>query len=149
MQKNKKRRMPFPPALKLFLRGYMIIAFILIMAHYEVISHVPSLIFLVTVVSISMVFGVGYMLVMTGRPVRASNFNVPGTALFFVKGIMVLYFVSLLAEHGILPERITSLLMLGIAGILVLAGVASYLYEVLDRTRPIPSRKTGAKTRTR
>jgi hypothetical protein len=139
--------MPFPPALKLLLRGYMIIAFIFLMAHFEIITHVSFLIFLITVVSISMVFGIGYMLVMTGRPVRASKFDLPNTVLFFVKGILVLYFVSLLAEFGILPARITSIIMIGVAGIMVLIGVASYVFEVLDRSRPLPVRRQRPRTR--
>jgi hypothetical protein len=87
------------------------------------------------------------MLVMTGRPVRASKFDLPNTVLFFVKGILVLYFVSLLAEFGILPARITSIIMIGVAGIMVLIGVASYVFEVLDRSRPLPVRRQRPRTR--
>jgi hypothetical protein len=149
MKKHRTGKMPFPPALKLLLRGYIIIVFILLMAHFNIITHTSLLIFLITIVSISMVFGIGCMLVMSGRPVRASNFDIPNTVLFFVKGMLVLYFISLLAEFAILPARITSALMIGIAGILVFAGVASYLFEVLDRSRPVPHRKTRQRPRTR
>ncbi len=149
MQKRTERKLAFPPAFKLLLRGYMVIAFIFLMARFEIITHIPFLIFLITIVSVSMVFGIGCMLVMTGKPVRASKFDIPGTVLFFVKGILVLYFVSLLAEFGLLPERITSLLMLGLAAIMVLAGVASYIFEVLDRSRPVPARIVRQKPRIR
>jgi len=147
MRNRKTKMLPFPPALKLLLRGYLIMGFILLMAHYRIIPHVPFLIFLITVVSISMVFGVGYLLVTAGKPVRTSSFDVPNTTLFFVKGIMVLYFISLLGEFGILPRVMTALFMLGVAGILVLAGVASYVYEVLDRARPVRAVKCGPRTR--
>jgi hypothetical protein len=114
-----------------------------------IISDISLIIFLVSVVSISMVFGVGYLLVMKTRPIRTTGFDIPNTVLFFVKGIMVLFFVSMLAQFGILPDRITSILMLIIAGILVLAGVLSYLYEVLERSRPLSKRRPSSRPKTR
>ncbi len=141
--------MPYPSALKLLLRGYTIIGFIFLMAHFGIITYMPLVIFLITIVSISMVFGIGYMLVLSGKPVRSSNFDVPNTVLFFVKGMFVLYFESLLAEFGMLPDDIISMVMFGTAGILVLAGVASYIYEVMDRSRPVAMRKRRLFVKTR
>jgi len=149
MQRNRNRKMAFPPVLKLLLRGYIVMAFVLAMWHFNVITHIPFIIFLVTVVSISMVFGVGYLLVMDSRPIRASTFDIPNTVLFFVKGIMVLYFVSLIGQFELLPERMTSMLMLAISTILVVAGVASYLWEVFERSSPLPKPKIASKPRTR
>jgi hypothetical protein len=40
-------------------------------------------------------------------------------------------------------------LMLIIAGILVLAGVLSYLYEVLERSRPLSKRRPASRPKTR
>jgi hypothetical protein len=149
MEKRQMKKIPFPPVLKLLFRGYLIMGFILAMEWLGIITDIGLIIFLVTVVSISMVFGVGYLLVMKTRPVRTTGFDIPNTVLFFVKGIMVLFFVSMLAEFDILPDRITSLLMLIIAGILVLAGVLSYLYEVLERSRPLPKRRPISRPKTR
>jgi hypothetical protein len=149
MQKKQTKKMPFPPVLKLLLRGYIIMGFILAMEWLGIISDISLIIFLVSVVSISMVFGVGYLLVMKTRPIRTTGFDIPNTVLFFVKGIMVLFFVSMLAQFGILPDRITSILMLIIAGILVLAGVLSYLYEVLERSRPLSKRRPASRPKTR
>lgn len=147
MKKPKTKKIFLPPVIKLLLRGYIIMAFILAIEYFKIITDIGLIIFLVTIISISMVFGVGYLLVMKSRPVRSVGFDIPNTVLFFVKGIMVLYFVSMLAQFTILPERITSLLMLVIAGILVLVGVASYIYEVLERSRPLPKAKIRPKTR--
>ncbi|MBA3046460.1 MAG: hypothetical protein KKH41_02815 [Candidatus Thermoplasmatota archaeon] len=141
MNKTRTRKRAFPPVFKLLIRGYAIIAFILAMAYFNAITYIPLLIFLISTVSISMVFGMGYLLVMRTRPVRTSRFTIPNTVLFFVKGMMVLYFISMLAEFRILPDRITSYLILGLAGIMVLVGVGSYVLEVFERSRPIPKRK--------
>jgi hypothetical protein len=149
MEKKQTKKMSFPPVLKLLFRGYIIMAFILGMEWVGIITDIGLIIFLVSIVSISMVFGVGYLLVMKTRPVRTTGFDIPNTVLFFVKGLMVLFFVSLLAEFDILPDRITSILMLIIAGILVLAGVLSYLYEVLERSRPLSKRRPVSRPKTR
>ena len=135
------RRVPFPPVLKLLVRGYIIIGFLLALEFLGVFTNIGIIILLVTVTSISMVFGVGYLLVMASRPVRASSFGIPNTVLMFAKGSMVMYFVSLLAQFGIMPRPITSLLILAIASILMLVGVLSYVYEVIQRSRPLPKRR--------
>jgi len=139
MQMNPKppRRFGVPPVVKLLVRGYMVMSFIIAMEYFRIIGNVSFIILLVTVISISMVFGIGYLLVKSG-PVRHCSHDIPGTALFFVKGILVLYFVSLLAEFGLLPAPITSLIMMAIATVLVLAGFFSYLWEVFERSRPLP-----------
>lgn len=149
MENKQTKKLPFPPVLKLLFRGYIIMAFILAMEWFGIITDIALIIFLVSIVSISMVFGVGYLLVMKTRPIRTTGFDIPNTVLFFVKGIMVLFFISMLAEFGILPDRITSVLMLIIAGILVLAGVLSYLYEVLERSRPLSKRRPVSRPKTR
>jgi len=149
MEKKPNQKMPFPPVLKLLFRGYIIMGFILAMEFFGIITDVGLIIYLVTMVSISMVFGVGYLLVMRTGPVRSTGFTVPNTVLFFVKGIMVLFFISMLAQFNILPDRITSILMLAIAGMLTLVGVMSYIYEVLERSRPVPKRRAIPKPKTR
>ncbi len=138
-QENKKIK--FPPVLKLLVRGYIIIGFILALEFFGIVSNIGVIIFCITVISISMVFGIGYLLAMVSGPVRANDFDIPNTVLFFVKGIMIIYFVSLLGQFNILPTRITSMLILIIAGILMLVGVLSYVYEVLQRSRPLPKRR--------
>ena len=138
-QENKKIK--FPPVLELLVRGYIIIGFILALEFFGIVSNIGVIIFCITVISISMVFGIGYLLAMVSGPVRANDFDIPNTVLFFVKGIMIIYFVSLLGLFNILPTRITSMLILIIAGILMLVGVLSYVYEVLQRSRPLPKRR--------
>lgn len=149
MKKKQMKKMPFPPVLKMLLRGYLIMSFILAMEWVGIITDIGMIIFLVSVVSITMVFGVGYLLVMRTRPIRSTNFDIPNTVLFFVKGIMVLFFVSMLAQFDILPDRITSILLLIIAGILALAGMLSYLYEVMERSRPLPKRRPVSRPKIR
>jgi hypothetical protein len=138
MKPKPQRKFYLPPVVKLLVRGYLIISFILALEHFGIIASVSFTIFLVTIISVSMVFGVGYLLVMSSRPVRSCAYTIPNTTLFFVKGIMVLYFVSLLAQFGFLPGSITAIIMTLIALIMTLAGMFSYLWEVFERSRPLP-----------
>jgi len=140
-----KKKYMFPPVLKLLVRGYIIIGFLLAVEMLGIFTNIGILVFLITITSISMVFGIGYLLVMRSRPVRATKFDIPNTVLFFVKGMMMIYFVSLLAQFGILPVQITSILMFVIASILMLIGVLSYIYEVLQRSRPLPKKRKIAR----
>ena len=149
MKSKKSKKMKFPPVLKLLVRGYIVIGFLLALELFEIFTNVGIIIFLVTITSISMVFGIGYLLVMRSRPVRAISFDIPNTVLFFVKGILVIYFVSLLAEFHILPIQITSIIILIMAGILMLVGVLSYVYEVLHRSRPLPKKRRVSRPRVR
>jgi len=147
MKPKRSRKLAFPPVIKLLARGYLIISFILLVEYFEIIRNVPFIIYLITVVSISMVFGVGYLLAVKNGPVRQCSYNIHNTALFFVKGIIVIYFVSLLAEFGFLPENITSAIMAVIAAVLILAGVFSYIYEVFERSRPVPGKAPAPRPR--
>ena len=137
----KKKKYMFPPVLKLLIRGYIIIGFLLAVEMLGIFTNIGILVFLITVTSISMVFGIGYLLVMRSRPVRATSNDIPNTVLFFVKGILVIYFVSLLTEFHILPIQITSIIIFVMVCILMLIGVLSYVYEVLQRSRPLPKRR--------
>ena len=145
MKPKPQRKYYLPPVVKLLVRGYLIIAFVLAMEFLGVISSVSFTVFLVTIISVSMVFGVGYLLVMSSRPVRSCAYTIPNTTLFFVKGIMVLYFVSLLAQFGFLPGIITAIIMTLIAVIMALAGMFSYLWEVFERSRPLPKSRRFAR----
>ena len=149
VRSEKNKRIKFPPVLKLLVRGYIIIGFLLMLEYFQIFTNVGIIIFLVTITSISMVFGVGYLLVARSRPVRATKFDIPNTVLFFVKGIMVIYFVSLLAEFGILPTQITSIIIFAMTGILMLIGVLSYVYEVLQRSRPLPKSRVARRKASR
>ena len=142
-------KIKFPPVLKLLIRGYIIIGFLLAVEMLGIFTNIGILVFLITITSISMVFGIGYLLVMRSRPVRATSFDIPNTVLFFVKGILVIYFVSLLAEFDILPIQITSIIIFVMAGILILIGVLSYVYEVLHRSRPLPKKRRVSRPRVR
>lgn len=126
-----------PPVFKLLFRGYIIMGFILALHYLGLMASIPFTVFLVTVVSVAMVFGVGYLLLMESRPVRASSVTIPDTVLFFAKGALLLYFVSLLAGFGLAPAAVTSVIMLLIAAVMVIAGAASYVYEVIERARPV------------
>jgi hypothetical protein len=57
--------------------------------------------------------------------------------LIFVKGALVLYFVSLVGSFGFLPLEITGLLMTVVTSMLVIFGVVSYLFEVFERATPV------------
>ena len=137
----KKRKMPFPPVFKVLVRGYIIIFFILILEYLGIISNISFIIFMVTVTTLSMMFGVGYLLVTYSRPVRSTGYTVPNTVLMFVKGGLVMYFISLLGHFNILPLQITSLLITCSAVILMMVGVLTYIYEVVQRSRPLQKPK--------
>lgn len=138
MKPKKSSKMKFPPVMKLLVRGYIIIGFLLVVEMLGFFTNIGILVFLITITSISMVFGVGYLLIMKSRPVRASNMDIPNTVLLFVKGILMIYFISLLTQFNILPVRITSVLIFLMVSIIMLIGVLSYVYEVLQRSRPLP-----------
>ena len=143
--RHENKKMKFPPVVKLLVRGYIIIGFILMLEYFDIITNIGVIIFCITVISISMVFGIGYMLAMHSGPVRASKIDIPNTVLFFVKGSMIVYFVSLLAQFGLLPARIVSAIILILAGLMMFVGVLSYVYEVLQRARPMPKRRKIAR----
>ena len=149
VRREKVSKIKFPPVLKLLVRGYIIIGFLLTLEYFQIFTNIGIIIFLVTITSISMVFGVGYLLIIKSRPVRATKFDIPNTVLFFVKGILVIYFVSLLAEFDILPIQITSIIIFAMAGILMLVVVLSYVYEVMQRSRTLPKRRSARRKASR
>ena len=140
MNKTESKKFPFPPVFKLLVRGYIVMVFVLLLEFSGIINNVSFIIFMVTIVSISMMFGVGYLLVTYSKPVRASSMDIPNTVLLFVKGGLVMYFISLVSYFHILPKEITSILITLAAIILLLIGVFSYLYEVIERSRPLPGK---------
>lgn len=145
MKPKPRRRFPVPPVFKLLFRGYLIMGFMLAMHHIGAVTSAAFIGFLVMVVSISMVFGVGCLLLMESRPIRASSVSIPETALFFAKGALIMFFVSLLDDFGLVPVHVTSAVILLIAGAMAVAGAASYIYEVMERARPAP--RTALRTR--
>ena len=138
-------RFRFPTVFKVLVRGYLVIAFIILVSLTGLIKDLSIIIFAVTIVSISMLFGIGFLLMSPLRPVRKSNCDIPNTVLVFVKGALVLYFISLLGNFGTLPKEITALLMTGVAFVLVMFGVVSYVFEVFERAAPVKPRSDRAK----
>lgn len=126
----------FPPVLKVLVRGYLIVIMLVALWHFDLIQNIGLIIFAITTVSISMIFGVGYLLINLSRPVRRGNCDIPNTVLIFVKGALVIYFISLLGTFDMLPMEITGLLMTGVAFALALFGTLSYILEVFERVTP-------------
>jgi hypothetical protein len=62
-------RLKFPPVVKVLVRGYIVMALIFLLEHFGMINDVSIVIFLITIVSISMIFGVGYLLITFSKPV--------------------------------------------------------------------------------
>ena len=145
----KKLTIKFPPVLKVLVRGYIIMGFVLALEILNIFANVGVIIFLMFVLSITMMFGVGYLLAFHSGPVRKNSYNIPNTVLFFVKGSMILYFVTLIGQFGLLPIPVTSLLILMIAGLMVLIGTLSYVLEVIQRATPVPKRKRAIRPRAR
>ncbi len=133
----------FPPVLKVLVRGYLIVIMLVALWHFDLVQNLGLIIFAITTVSISMIFGVGYLLINLNRPVRRGNCDIPNTVLIFVKGALVIYFISLLGTFDMLPMEITGLLMTGVAFALALFGTLSYILEVFERVTPVkrPARR--------
>jgi chromate transport protein ChrA len=140
IRRNKRKGFTAPPVVKMLVRGYLIIIFILLVEHFGIIKNLGAIIFSVTIVSISMMFGISYLLMMHSRPVRKSVADIPTTILFFVIGSMMMYFVALASEFEFISKITASVLLTSTALVLVIIGVASYVYEVLQRSRPPPAR---------
>jgi hypothetical protein len=85
-------------------------------------------------------FGISYLLMMHSRPVRKSVADIPTTIMLFAMGSMVIYFIALASEFGFVSVITASILLTSTALVLVIIGVASYVYEVLQRSRPPPAR---------
>ncbi len=130
----------FPPVLKVLVRGYLIVIMLVALWYFGLILNLGLIIFAITAVSISMIFGVSYLLINLNRPVRRGNCDIPNTVLIFVKGALVIYFISLLGTFDMLPMEITGLLMTGVAFILALFGTLSYILEVFERVTPTTKR---------
>ena len=127
----------FPPVFKVLLRGYLVMAFIILIFMTGLLGSVSTVIFAVTIVSISMMFGIGYLLINPDKPVRKANCDIPNTVLVYVKGALILYFISLLGNFQVLSLEIIELLMTGVAFVLVIFGMVSYVLEVFERATPV------------
>ncbi len=141
------KKLKIPPVLKVLVRGYMVIIMLVCLWHFRLLDNLGLIIFGITTVSISMLFGVGYLLINMSRPVRSSNCDIPNTVLIFVKGALVIYFISLLGTFGIVPMEITGLLMTGVAFALALFGMLSYILEIFERVTPIKRPKPARSDR--
>ena len=147
-ERRNRRKIPIPPALKLLVRGYMIIVFIFLLDFFGVLNHLGVIIFSITIMSISMMFGVSYLLMMSSRPVRKNPADIPVTLLFFAAGSLAMYFVSLAAEFGVIMEEFAAIALAAMAMVMVTVGVASYIFEVMHRSRPLANhRLKSAKAR--
>jgi hypothetical protein len=134
--RRKKKGITAPPVVKMLVRGYIIIIFILLLEHFGIMKNISAIIFAITIVSISMMFGISYLLMMHSRPVRKSVADIPTTIMLFAMGSMVIYFIALASEFGFVSVITASILLTSTALVLVIIGVASYVYEVLQRSRP-------------
>ena len=130
-------RLKIPAVFRVVLRGYLVIAMLFFLWHFRLIDNLGLVIFSITVVSISMLFGVGYLLLNSSSPVRSGNVDIPNTVLIFVKGALVMYFISLLGTFSIVSLEITGLLMTLVAFGLALFGTVSYVLEIFARTTPV------------
>jgi hypothetical protein len=92
-------------------------------------------IFLVSMTSIAMMFGIGHLLVAAKRPLKKAPLDMPSMIILYVGGALVMYFVSLLADAGIIREPSALALLAGCSVALSLAGVGGYLIEIASNVR--------------
>lgn len=126
-----------PPVFGLVLKGYVVIAALMLMHGLHLLDSASLIIFLVTCVSIAMLFGVGYLLVAARRPIKKGGMDIPGVLIVYVCGSLVMYFVSLLANHCYIPLPLAAILLTGIALALALFGVTAYVFDVLAKSFPV------------
>lgn len=119
-----------PPVFGLLARGYIIVASIIALHAAGCLPSRPLAIFLVSMTSIAMVFGIGHLLVAAKRPLRKTPLDMPAMIILYAGGGFVIYFVSLLAERGLLRESSAFVLLAGCSLALAFAGVGGYVLEI-------------------
>ena len=117
-----------PPVLGLLVRGYAVVASIIALHAAGCLPSVPLAIFLVSVTSISMMFGIGHLLVGAKRPLRKTPLDIPAMAVVYASGGLVMYFITLLAEEGLIADPFV--LLTACAFALVIIGVVGYVLEI-------------------
>jgi len=82
-----------------------------------------------------MVFGIGHLLVAAKRPIKKAALDVPTMIILYAGGSFVMYFVSLLAERGILRETSAFILLAACSLALAFAGVGGYMVEIASNVK--------------
>ena len=139
-----------PPVVGLVARGYAVVASIMALHVAGFLQDRSLAIFLVSMTSIAMVFGIGHLLVAAKRPLKKATLDMPSMIILYAGGGFVMYFVSLLAERGILRETSAFILLAACSLALAFAGVGGYVAEIASnvkcslekppRRRPVRSR---------
>ena len=124
-----------PPVVGLVARGYAVIASIIALHLAGFLPDIGLAIFLVSMTSIAMVFGIGHLLVAAKRPIKKAALDVPTMIILYAGGSFVMYFVSLLAERGILRETSAFILLAACSLALAFAGVGGYMVEIASNVK--------------
>ena len=119
-----------PPVVGLLAKGYAVVASVMALHIAGFLPDRSLAIFLVSMTSIAMVFGIGHLLVAAKRPLRRATLDIPSMIILYAGGGFVMYFVSLLAERGILGETSAFILLAACSLALSFAGVGGYIAEI-------------------
>lgn len=133
--RKKRPGINLPPVLLFLLKGYLVIAFIFLAVEYGILGNIGLGMLLITVTAFSMLFGIGYFLLVDASPkVDQRKFEIPLVILIFVKTCLVIYFVGLAVAFGVISEWLGSFLMSGIAAAVTVFGALNYVFDVFKWT---------------
>ncbi|MFH0815212.1 MAG: hypothetical protein V1934_00105 [Methanobacteriota archaeon] len=124
-----------PPVVGLLVRGYAVVASIVALQVFGFLPDRSLAIFLVSMTSIAMVFGIGHLLVAAKRPLKKASLDMPSMIILYAGGGFVMYFVSLLAERGILRETPAFILLAACSLALSFAGIGGYISEIASNVK--------------
>ncbi len=137
-----------PPVFGLLVRGYMVLASIVALHAAGCLPSRPLAIFLVSVTSISMMFGIGHLLVAAKRPLKKTPLDVPAMTVIYAGGGLAMYSISLLAERGLIHDSF--ILLTACAFAIAIVGVVGYLLEISSNvwcTLSMPPRRRPFRVR--
>jgi hypothetical protein len=124
-----------PPVFGLLGRGYAIMVSVVCLHVVGYLQSRPAAIFLVSMTSIAMMFGVGHLLVAAKRPLKKAPMDIPSIVMIYAGGGLVMYFVSLMAERGIILDSTAFLLLASCSVAVSIVGIGSYLVEIASNVR--------------
>jgi hypothetical protein len=124
------RRKGIPPVFGLLARGYAVIASIFLLYELGFFPGRGLAIFLISMTSIAMIFGIGHLLVAARRPIRKAPMDVPSTIILYAGGAVVMYFVTLLVDQGYLEGRAAGVILAGCSLALAFVATGGFLAEI-------------------
>jgi len=136
------KQLRIPPVFGILLRGYAVVGATFILFEVGFLPNRGLAIFLISMTSIAMLFGIGHLFVAGRRPIKKASMDVPSMLMLYVGGTFVMYFITLLTDQGILNGQAAFVLLAACSLGLVFAAVGSFLVEIASNLKctiePLP-----------